>query len=181
MSSTYTDWRKTDWMISGVFDHYGDVIAKADDFGTVAIAEVDLERARALEQPGRLQGPDREPPACVQRQLMRAIRQKDAACESEALVRAEPTALSSSSGFASALRSRALTLLHLSSTGLKSGGQEPHFGSHSLDEFQGGGILAGLQGCPSPRCHPGAGSVRAPVHILPQLYEPTGELLRWRL
>ena len=42
VSSTYTDWRKTDWMISGVFDHYGDVIAKADDFGTVAIAEVDL-------------------------------------------------------------------------------------------------------------------------------------------
>lgn len=42
VSSTYTDWKKTDWMISGVFDHYGDVIAKADDFGTVAIAEVDL-------------------------------------------------------------------------------------------------------------------------------------------
>lgn len=42
VSSTYTDWRRTDWMISGVFDHYGDVIAKADDFGTVAIAEVDL-------------------------------------------------------------------------------------------------------------------------------------------
>ena len=42
VSSTYTDWRTSDWMISGVFDHYGDVIAKADDFGTVAIAEVDL-------------------------------------------------------------------------------------------------------------------------------------------
>ncbi len=42
VSSTYTDWRQTDWMISGVFDHYGDVIAKAEAFGSVALAEVDL-------------------------------------------------------------------------------------------------------------------------------------------
>jgi predicted amidohydrolase len=41
-SSTYTDAIKNQWMISGIFDHYGDVLAKADVFGTVAIAEVDL-------------------------------------------------------------------------------------------------------------------------------------------
>ena len=29
-------------MISGIFDHYGEVLAKADVFGTLAIAEVDL-------------------------------------------------------------------------------------------------------------------------------------------
>lgn len=42
VSSTYTDSSKNAWMISGVFDHYGDVLAKAETFGTVAIAEVDL-------------------------------------------------------------------------------------------------------------------------------------------
>lgn len=42
VSSTYTDATKNQWMISGIFDHYGDVLAKADVFGTLAIAEVDL-------------------------------------------------------------------------------------------------------------------------------------------
>ena len=42
VSSTYNDARKNQWMISGIFDHYGDVMAKADEFGSVAIAEVDL-------------------------------------------------------------------------------------------------------------------------------------------
>jgi len=41
VSSTYTD-AKNDWMISSVFDHAGKPLAKAEKFGSVAIAEVDL-------------------------------------------------------------------------------------------------------------------------------------------
>ena len=43
VSSTYTD-VSSDWMRSAVYGHDGKMLAAADQFGTVAVAEVDLSR-----------------------------------------------------------------------------------------------------------------------------------------
>jgi predicted amidohydrolase len=43
VSSTYTDVARN-WMITGVFDHEGKTIAKAEKWGSVVVAEVDLNR-----------------------------------------------------------------------------------------------------------------------------------------
>lgn len=42
VSSTYTD-ISGNWIVSGIFDHAGETLAVAKDYGTVALAEVDLE------------------------------------------------------------------------------------------------------------------------------------------
>lgn len=43
VSSSYTD-KSYNWMVTGVFDREGDVIARAEDWGTITVAEVDLNK-----------------------------------------------------------------------------------------------------------------------------------------
>lgn len=64
VSSTYNDATKNQWMISAIFDHYGDILAQAQTWGTLALTEVDLNTPTHWNSLGdfKAQIPSHRPP-----------------------------------------------------------------------------------------------------------------------